>query len=103
MFRAEQVESWSKSDTSSVHCRITVYHHDTQRMETLVSTDPYSRGLSTDGERSMFVNLSEDTSLMPEGWSNHRSPAIQSTPFMCAFPWLESLKYKSSSRDLNPS
>lgn len=55
---------------------VTVYHQATQRVETVRVTDPYSRGLCADGERSMFVDLDGDVGLMPEGWREHASPAI---------------------------
>jgi hypothetical protein len=39
-------------------------------------TDPYSRGLSADGVRSMFVDLDTNSSLFPDDWHAHRSPEI---------------------------
>ncbi|CAI5532371.1 unnamed protein product, partial [Closterium sp. Naga37s-1] len=51
---------------------IRVFHPSTNRIETCVTTDPYSRGLSANGERSLVVDLS-DASLAPPDWSTlHR-------------------------------
>ena len=46
---------------------LSVYHYQNQAIETLTTTDPYSVGLSTNGDFSQFVDLA-DTELMPEGW-----------------------------------
>ena len=46
---------------------LSVYHHQNKALETLVTTDPYSVGLSTNGDYSQFVNLA-DSDLMPDGW-----------------------------------
>ncbi|KAL2651111.1 hypothetical protein R1flu_019239 [Riccia fluitans] len=46
---------------------ITVFHPSTQRIERSLSCDPYSKGLSANGERSLIVDLN-DESLKPEGW-----------------------------------
>eukprot|EP00892_Ulva_mutabilis_P007082 jgi/Ulvmu1/4746/UM020_0030.1 len=56
--------------------RLKVYHYSTQRVEELTATDPYSRGLSADGGRSLFVDLEHDATLMPPGWLEHTSPSI---------------------------
>lgn len=61
-------------------CRLQVYHYSTQRVEEVTVTDPYSRGLSADGGRSMFVDLERDATLMPPGWRDHTSPAIAGVP-----------------------
>jgi hypothetical protein len=60
-------------------CRLRVFHYLTQKVEELEVTDPYSRGLSADGRRSMFVDLDADAALQPEGWVQHRSPKIDRT------------------------
>jgi hypothetical protein len=64
--------------TISMLFRITVYHHSSQRVEVLEVTDPYSRGLSADGARSLFVDLDNDASLMPEAWKTHTTPTYTS-------------------------
>jgi pullulanase len=49
---------------------LTIYHPQNKAIETIESTDPYSLSLSTNGEYSQFVNLS-DEDLQPEGWEGH--------------------------------
>lgn len=44
-----------------------VYHQSTLRMEKCTANDPYSRGLSSDGRRTLLVDLDCDA-LKPEGW-----------------------------------
>lgn len=53
-----------------------MFHFATQRVEEVEVTDPYSRCLSADGARSMFVNLDRDSSLIPAGWQAHAPPQI---------------------------
>lgn len=48
---------------------VTVFHPSSQRVEVCMVNDPYSRGLSANGGRSLFVNL-QDPSLKPEGWES---------------------------------
>ena len=48
---------------------LSVYHHQNKALETLITTDPYSIGLSTNGDYSQFVNLT-DSDLMPDGWES---------------------------------
>jgi pullulanase-type alpha-1,6-glucosidase len=48
---------------------IKVYVPDTGQVETNVVTDPYSYGLSTNSERSLFIDLS-DPSTAPAGWND---------------------------------
>ncbi|GAB2222658.1 hypothetical protein Droror1_Dr00016778 [Drosera rotundifolia] len=48
---------------------VTVYHYSTLRLEKCIVNDPYARGLSADGRRTLLVNLDSD-SLKPEGWDN---------------------------------
>lgn len=55
---------------------VVVYHQDSQNIETLAVTDPYSVGLSTNGMYSQFVNLSDDD-LFPEGWDTHQIPVVE--------------------------
>jgi hypothetical protein len=60
-----------------------VYHHASQKVEMLEVTDPYSRGLAADGARSMFVDLDDDSSLMPDAWRDHTTPAYTCTALLC--------------------
>lgn len=48
---------------------VSVYHPSTLRIEKCVSNDPYARGLSADGKRTLLVNLDSDD-VKPEGWDN---------------------------------
>ena len=57
-----------------------MYHHSSQRLETLTVTDPYSRALTADGARSMFVDLDNDSTLMPDAWRAHDVPSIERAP-----------------------
>lgn len=47
----------------------------TNRLETVESTDPYSRGLAANGERSLLVNLG-DPDVTPGGWGRHPLPSL---------------------------
>ncbi|XP_048231440.1 pullulanase 1, chloroplastic isoform X2 [Ricinus communis] len=48
---------------------VSVYHPSTLRIEKCYANDPYARGLSSDGKRTLLVNLTSE-SLKPEGWDN---------------------------------
>ncbi|KAL9250474.1 Pullulanase 1, chloroplastic-like protein [Drosera capensis] len=45
-------------------CTKLVYHYSTLRIEKCIVNDPYARGLSADGRRTLLVNLDAD-SLKP--------------------------------------
>ncbi|KAK8643307.1 hypothetical protein V6N13_012610 [Hibiscus sabdariffa] len=47
---------------------VSVYHPSTLHIEKCNANDPYARGLSADGRRTLFVNLDADD-LKPEGWN----------------------------------
>ncbi|NMP17818.1 pullulanase-type alpha-1,6-glucosidase [Thalassotalea sp. Y01] len=71
---------WSYSadmahDRAFYQFEVMVYHPQNQQIETLLVTDPYSVGLSTNGDYSQFVNLA-DADLMPEGWNEHLIPEV---------------------------
>ncbi|MET0694511.1 MAG: DUF3372 domain-containing protein, partial [Propionibacteriaceae bacterium] len=55
---------------------VQVYVPETGRVEDNLVTDPYSLGLSTNSERSLFVDLS-DRSLRPRGWSRLAKPQLR--------------------------
>jgi len=55
---------------------LTIYHPQNKAIEEIESTDPYSLSLSTNGEYSQFVNLS-DEELQPEGWDGHLVSTIE--------------------------
>eukprot|EP00271_Cylindrocystis_brebissonii_P021887 TRINITY_DN8144_c0_g1_i1.p1 TRINITY_DN8144_c0_g1~~TRINITY_DN8144_c0_g1_i1.p1 ORF type:complete len:1104 (-),score=220.70 TRINITY_DN8144_c0_g1_i1:358-3669(-) len=46
---------------------VKAFHPTTGKVETGLGVDPYSRGLSANGERSLFVNLN-DSELKPHSW-----------------------------------
>ncbi|KAK4492975.1 hypothetical protein RD792_000302, partial [Penstemon davidsonii] len=48
---------------------VSVYHPSTLQVETCIANDPYARGLSADGRRTLLVNLDSET-LKPEAWDN---------------------------------
>lgn len=54
---------------------VEVFHPLTEQVETLISTDPYSVSLSTNGRYSQFVNLN-DSDLKPSGWDSHPVPIV---------------------------
>jgi pullulanase len=54
---------------------VTVFTPSTGRVETVQATDPYSRGLSRNGQRSLIVDL-DDPALKPAGWDATAKPAL---------------------------
>ncbi|KAL2548901.1 Pullulanase 1 [Forsythia ovata] len=58
---------------------VSVYHPSTLRVEKCIANDPYARGLSSDGRRTLLVNLDSEA-LKPEGWDNlgHEKPNLLS-------------------------
>ncbi|KAK2983756.1 hypothetical protein RJ640_022698 [Escallonia rubra] len=48
---------------------VSVYHPSTLQIEKCIANDPYARGLSADGNRTLLVNLESD-GLKPEGWDD---------------------------------
>ncbi|XP_050385000.1 pullulanase 1, chloroplastic isoform X1 [Argentina anserina] len=46
---------------------VSVYHPSTLKIEKCYANDPYARGLSSDGGRTLFINLDSDY-IKPEGW-----------------------------------
>ncbi|KDP30498.1 hypothetical protein JCGZ_16177 [Jatropha curcas] len=46
---------------------VSVYHPSTLRIEKCYANDPYARGLSSDGKRTLLVNL-DSNATKPEGW-----------------------------------
>lgn len=81
MTRDESTGVWSVSggdgwDRLYYLYEVEVYAPLTQRIETTLSTDPYTVSASTDGKRSQFVNLL-DTDLKPEGWDELEKPSLE--------------------------
>ncbi len=54
---------------------VEVFVPETGAVERNLVTDPYSVGLSTNSERSLFVDL-DDPALAPEGWSTLEKPPL---------------------------
>ncbi|OAJ95797.1 pullulanase-type alpha-1,6-glucosidase [Vibrio bivalvicida] len=56
--------------------RVKAYHPKTDRIEWMMSTDPYSLSLSTDSLHSQLVDLSS-AQTKPNGWDSHTIPELQ--------------------------
>lgn len=57
--------------------RVYVYCPWSQQFEVHEVTDPYSRGLAANGERSQFVDLN-DPDIKPRNWDQHSIPDLKS-------------------------
>ena len=55
--------------------RITLYHPNTQKIEVLTTTDPYSLSLSSNSEYSQIVSL-DSTDTKPEGWQQQQDNLV---------------------------
>ena len=71
---------------------LSVYHFQNQAIETLTTTDPYSVGLSTNGDYSQFVNLA-DPELMPDGWDTEQVASNK--------PYEDAVIYEAHIRDFS--
>ncbi|KAI0513966.1 hypothetical protein KFK09_009998 [Dendrobium nobile] len=49
--------------------QISVYHQSTVRVETYTVSDPYARGISSNGSRTLLVDLNSED-LKPSGWDD---------------------------------
>lgn len=56
--------------------QVTVYHPESKKIETLITTDPYSLSLSVNSQYSQIVNLN-DSSTQPKNWQNHTVPTVK--------------------------
>lgn len=56
--------------------QVTVYHPESKRVETLVTTDPYSLSLSVNSKYSQVVDLN-DPLTQPLNWENHNIPTVK--------------------------
>ncbi|XP_073018670.1 pullulanase 1, chloroplastic isoform X2 [Primulina eburnea] len=70
----EQNGVWSASGPLTWNCcyyvyEVSVYQPSTLKIEKCMANDPYARGLSADGKRTLLVNLNSETSK-PEGWDD---------------------------------
>ena len=55
--------------------KVTVYHPQSQQVEQLIVTDPYSLSLSINSKYSQVVDLN-DTATQPINWQNHTIPTV---------------------------
>ncbi|WP_175405046.1 alpha-1,6-glucosidase domain-containing protein [Salinimonas lutimaris] len=62
-------------DRALYRYEVVVYHPNTEVIETLLLTDPYSHSVSTNGRFSRFINLA-DEDLKPDGWDSHTIPVV---------------------------
>jgi len=56
--------------------QVNVYHPASKKVETLITTDPYSLSLSVNSKHSQVVDLN-DESTQPNNWSSHVVPTIK--------------------------
>lgn len=56
--------------------QMTVYHPVSKKMETLITTDPYSLSLSINSKHSQIVDL-DDEATQPPNWKNHSVPTVK--------------------------
>jgi len=56
--------------------QIKTYHPSSDKVETLITTDPYSLSLSTNSQYSHVINLS-DSKNKPEGWDSQRDVVVK--------------------------
>jgi pullulanase-type alpha-1,6-glucosidase len=63
---------------------IEIYHPQTQQIETVRVTDPYSLSLSVNSEFSQVVSLNSKNT-MPEGWSQHAIVEVASPESMVLY------------------
>jgi len=81
MVEDAQTGVWSaKGDTSLngayYQYQISVYHPESKKIETIVTTDPYSLSLSVNSQYSQVVDLN-DSSTQPTNWQNHSVPMVK--------------------------
>jgi pullulanase len=55
---------------------VTVYMPQTGKVETNLVTDPYSRALSRDSQRTQIVNM-QDERWLPDGWQDMKKPDLE--------------------------
>lgn len=72
---------WSATGDSSLNgtyyqYQVTVYHPQSKKIETLITTDPYSLSLSTNSEFSQLVDLN-DATTQPVNWNTHPVPTVK--------------------------
>lgn len=72
---------WSANGDSSLNgayyqYQITVFHPESKKIETIITTDPYSLSLSVNSQYSQVVDLN-DSATQPAGWQTHAVPTVK--------------------------
>jgi pullulanase len=72
---------WSVTGDSSLNgayyqYQVTVYHPQSKKIETLITTDPYSLSLSVNSKYSQVVDLNDETT-QPLNWQSHTAPRVK--------------------------
>ncbi len=73
---------WSTSLTENLfgqyyQYKIQVFHPSSSKIETVITTDPYSLSLSVNGEYSQVTDLN-DSRTQPQGWQQQAFPTVDS-------------------------
>jgi len=76
IWQANLENSNHKLDNIYYQYQLTLYHPASQKIETLITTDPYSLSLSVNSEYSQAVDLN-DTNTQPQGWQQQARPALK--------------------------
>ena len=78
----EDVKTGVWSASSELHndvyyqYQVTVYHPESKKVETLITTDPYSLSLSVNSEYSQVVDL-DKSDTQPQNWKSHQAPTVK--------------------------
>ncbi|GHE78002.1 hypothetical protein GCM10011501_02120 [Thalassotalea profundi] len=56
--------------------KVTTFHPASGKVESIITTDPYSLSLSSNSEYSQVVNLNA-SNTQPKGWKNHLIPTVK--------------------------
>lgn len=75
VWRTVVSKSASSKEISYYQYEIVQHHYASQKVETIIVTDPYSLGLSANGEHSLIVDL-DSPATQPKGWQAHPVPAL---------------------------
>jgi pullulanase len=72
---------WSVTGDSSLNgayyqYQVSVYHPESKKIETLITTDPYSLSLSVNSKYSQAVDLNDETT-QPLNWQSHTAPTVK--------------------------
>ena len=81
MFEDTKTGVWSvesEAELSGIfyQYQVTIYHPVSKKVETLITTDPYSLSLSINSMYSQVVDL-DDSATQPEGWESHVIPTVK--------------------------